>query len=37
MARIVVIDVRAFGLTWEDCENLLAQLRYSAQVSIVAR
>lgn len=37
VARIGVADVRAFGLTWEDCEQLLARLGYSAQVSIVAR
>ncbi len=37
VARIGVADVRAFGLAWEDCEQLLAQLGYSAQVSIVAR
>jgi cobyrinic acid a,c-diamide synthase len=37
VARIGVADVRAFGLTWEDCEQLLAQLGYSAQVSIVAQ
>lgn len=37
VARIGVADVRAFGLTWEDCEQLLAQLGYSAQVNIVAR
>ena len=37
VARIGVADVRAFGLTWDDCEHLLTQLGYSAQVSIVAR
>ncbi len=37
VARIGVADVRAFGLTWEDCEQLLFQLGYSAQVSIVGR
>ena len=37
VARIGVADVRTFGLTWEDCEQLLTQLGYSAQVSIVAR
>jgi cobyrinic acid a,c-diamide synthase len=37
VARIGVADVRAFGLTWEDCEQLLTQLGYSAQVSIVTR
>jgi len=35
VARLGVADVRAFGLTWEDCEQLLGQLGYSAQVSIV--
>jgi hypothetical protein len=37
VARIGTADVRAFGLTSEDCEQLLAQLGYSAQVSIVTR
>lgn len=37
VARLGVADVRAFGLIWEDCEQLLAQLGYSAQVSIVSR
>ncbi|MBH0201879.1 MAG: hypothetical protein HP496_06150 [Nitrospira sp.] len=36
VARVGVADVRAFGLTWDDCEQLLSQLGYSAQVSIVA-
>ena len=29
VTRIGVADVRAFGLTWEDCEHLLKQLEYS--------
>jgi HD-like signal output (HDOD) protein len=37
VARIGAADVRAFGLAWEDCEQLLSQLGYSAQVNIVAR
>ncbi|ALA59698.1 hypothetical protein [Nitrospira moscoviensis] len=37
VARIGVADVRAFGLTWEDCEQLLDRLGYSAHVSITAR
>lgn len=37
IARIGTADVRAFGLAWEDCEQLLSQLGYSAQVNIVAR
>lgn len=32
VARIGVADVRAFGLTWEDCEVLLRRLGYSARV-----
>ena len=36
VARIGVADVRAFGLTWEDCEQLLRKLGYAARVDIVA-
>jgi len=36
ISRIGVADVRAFGLTWEDCEQLLGQLGYTARVDIIA-
>ena len=36
VSRVGVADVRAFGLTWEDCEELLSQLGFSARVSIIA-
>lgn len=36
VARIGVADVRAFGLTWEDCEELLKSPGYAARVEIVA-
>ncbi len=36
VARLGVADVCAFGLTWEDCEQLLRQLGYSARVNIFA-
>jgi len=36
VARLGVADVRAFGLTWEDCEQLLNQLGYSVHVNIKA-
>ena len=36
IARLGVSDVRAFGLTWEDCENLLRQLGFSSRVEVVA-
>ena len=35
VARLGVSDVRAFGPTWEDCEQMLGQLGYSARVEIV--
>lgn len=36
VARLGVADVRAFGLTWEDCEELLGRLGYSARVEILS-
>ena len=36
IARLGVADVRAFGLAWEECEQLLRQLGYTARVDIVA-
>ena len=35
VSRLGVADVRAFGLTWEDCERLLRQLGYAARVEVV--
>ena len=35
VSRLGVADVRAFGLTWEVCEELLSQLGFSARVSII--
>lgn len=34
VSRLGVADVRAFGLTWADCEELLARLGFSARVEI---
>jgi cobyrinic acid a,c-diamide synthase len=34
VARIGVADVRAFGLTWEDCEQSLMELGYRTEVQI---
>ena len=36
VARLGVADVRAFGLTWDDCEQLLKQLGYAAHIQIMA-
>lgn len=35
VSRLGVADVRAFGLTWTDCEELLRQLGFSARIEIV--
>jgi hypothetical protein len=36
IARLGVADVRAFGLTCEDCEELLNQLGFIPRVEVVA-
>jgi len=36
IGRLGVADVRAFGLAWEDCEELLHQLGFSPRVEVVA-
>ena len=36
IARLGVADVRAFGLAWEDCEELLRTLGFSPRVELVA-
>jgi cobyrinic acid a,c-diamide synthase len=36
VARLGVADVRAFGLTWDDCQQLLRDLGFDAQVQIEA-
>ena len=36
IARLGVSDVRAFGLTWEDCETLLGRLGFAPKVDVVA-
>lgn len=35
VARLGMADVRAFGLTWEDCEDMLRTLGYDARVEVV--
>ena len=32
VARLGLADVRAFGLTWEDCEQMLRALGYSVPI-----
>ncbi|MBM3335884.1 hypothetical protein FJY63_14590 [Candidatus Sumerlaeota bacterium] len=35
VARLGLADVRAFGLTWENCEQMLRKLGYAARVDIM--
>ncbi|MCC5849939.1 MAG: hypothetical protein JJU29_17775 [Verrucomicrobia bacterium] len=34
LARIGVMDMREFGLTWEDCEHILQDMGYTAHVEL---
>ncbi len=36
VSRLGVADVRAFGLAWDDCDELLRKLGYAARVDVVA-
>ena len=36
IGRLGVADVRAFGLAWEDCEDLLRKLGFTPRVEIVS-
>lgn len=34
VARLGVADVRAFGLTWDDCEGFLNRLGYRVKIEV---
>lgn len=34
LGQLGLADVRAFGLTWEDCQGLMRQLGYDLQVAM---
>ncbi len=36
VSRLGLADSRAFGLSWEDCEDFLHRLGYAARVDVVA-
>ena len=36
IARLGLADVRAFGLSWDDCQDLLGQLGYATRVEVVS-
>ncbi len=35
LSQLGLADVRAFGLTWDDCEKFFEQLGYSTRVEVV--
>jgi cobyrinic acid a,c-diamide synthase len=35
VARIGLANVRAFGLTWEDCEDFLRRLGYTVHLDVI--
>lgn len=34
VSHIGLADVRAFGMSWEDCEDFLSRLRYEVSVTV---
>jgi hypothetical protein len=36
VSRLGLADVRAFGLTWEECREMLRSLGFSTKVDLVA-
>ena len=35
VSRVGLADVRAFGMTWEDCEDFLSRLGYQVSVEVL--
>lgn len=35
IGRLGLADVRAFGITWDDCENFLSRLGYRVNITVV--
>ncbi len=36
LSKIGLADVKLFGLTWEECEQIFEKLGYSAKIEVVA-
>ena len=34
VSRLGIADVKAFGLTWEDCEDFLSRLGYEVSIQV---
>jgi len=37
VSRLGIADVKAFGLTWEDCEDFLSRLGYQINIQVLQR
>ncbi len=35
VSRVGLADVRAFGITWEDCEGFLSRLGYRVSITVL--
>ena len=35
VSRVGLADVRAFGITWEDCEDFLSRLGYRVSITVL--
>jgi hypothetical protein len=35
VSRLGLADVRAFGITWEDCEDFLSRLGYRVSITVL--
>ena len=35
VGKLGLADVRAFGMTWDDCENYLSRLGYRVNITVV--
>jgi hypothetical protein len=35
VCKLGLADVRAFGMTWDDCESCLSQLGYRVNITVV--
>lgn len=35
IGRLGLADVRAFGITWDECENFLSRLGYRVNITVV--
>lgn len=35
IGRLGLADVRAFGITWDECENFLARLGYRVNITVI--